>query len=195
MYYNLDYTLLNFDFRRTKDDCYYDLESIRFVLLEDSCIVFNKDGTFNRLKISENVFVSISKIELKRKLVEKVGLNYTVIESGQNVYIGRDLPNEFLYSRSSQSLNGNMKMIKYKLINYLEDLINYSENRYYEPNYKEKHKLDAKYGFYKYTVNFSVVNNSLEDFYKCIVLIRNDADGKKYLYDILGIKKIDLLAT
>ena len=56
---------------------------------------------------------------------------------------------------------------------------------------KEKHKIDAKYGFYKYGAKFSIVDNDKETTYSCSLLVRNDANGKKYLYDILDIKKIN----
>lgn len=55
---------------------------------------------------------------------------------------------------------------------------------------------DAKYGFYKYDTAFSFYHNGSEKIYTGVVLIRNDANGKKYLYDILNIrpqkKSVDL---
>ena len=52
-------------------------------------------------------------------------------------------------------------------------------------NKKEKHAIDAKYGWYKYVTRFQIG----DAVYNADLLIRNDADGKKYLYDIQGIKK------
>ena len=48
---------------------------------------------------------------------------------------------------------------------------------------------DAKYGFYKYDTAFSFYHNGSEKIYTGVVLIRNDANGKKYLYEINNIKK------
>ena len=56
---------------------------------------------------------------------------------------------------------------------------------------KEKHKIDAKYCFYKYGAKFSIVDNDKETTYSWSLLVRNDENGKKYLYDILDIKKIN----
>jgi len=58
----------------------------------------------------------------------------------------------------------------------------------WEQNHKEKHKIDAKYGFYKYDTTFSFDYNGQEKTYTGIIVIRNDANGKKYLYDIVNIK-------
>ena len=43
----------------------------------------------------------------------------------------------------------------------------------------------------KYGAKFSIVDNGKETIYTCSLLVRNDANGKKYLYDILDIKKIN----
>lgn len=64
-----------------------------------------------------------------------------------------------------------------------------ANSKSYEANRKNKHNLDAMYGFYKYEAKFSIVDNGKETIYTCSLLVRNDANGKKYLYDILDIKK------
>ena len=70
------------------------------------------------------------------------------------------------------------------------ELISNVTNREYSNYKKEKHVKDAKYGFYKYDTKFSFEQNYKEQVYTGTVLIRNDANGKKYLYDILNIKKV-----
>ena len=58
-------------------------------------------------------------------------------------------------------------------------------------NYKKaKHVKDAKYGFYRYKIVFSIKDDVKENIYEAVVLIRNSEDKKKYLYDILDIKKL-----
>ena len=56
---------------------------------------------------------------------------------------------------------------------------------------KEKHKIDAKYGFYKYGAKFSIVDNEKETTESRSLLVRNDANSKKYLYNIKKKKKIN----
>ena len=161
--------------------------------------IYNKDGSFNRVKIEENIFEknnskSITKT-IKDYLTEHIGEYATIIESGQKVYLGEDLPSEYAYSKSSQNLPISSKLAKGRASTNLKEIIENSTNRRYEKNKKEKHNQDGKYGFYKYDTKFSFNYKGKEQIYEGTVLIRNDIDGKKYLYDILGIKKIgsDLL--
>ena len=65
-------------------------------------------------------------------------------------------------------------------------MIEIATEKAHKDNYKEKHNRDAKYGWYKYSSQFGFLDGSS---YTADVLIRNDANGKKYLYDILEIKK------
>lgn len=64
--------------------------------------IYNKDGTINRIKIISNIFEnnngkSISKT-MKEYLEKHIGEVYTIIESGQKIYLGKDLPFEYAYS-------------------------------------------------------------------------------------------------
>ena len=55
--------------------------------------------------------------------------------------------------------------------------------------------MDARYGWYRYDVRFAIAvyneQGEVERYnvYKARMIIRHDADGKKYLYDIINIKK------
>ena len=49
-------------------------------------------------------------------------------------------------------------------------------------------KVDIFKEFYRYKIKFSINLNEKEEFFEAVVLLRNDADKKKYLYNILGIK-------
>lgn len=68
--------------------------------------------------------------------------------------------------------------------------------RRWKENLKEKHSMDAKYGWYRFTTRFAlpVQNNDSEDeirfnIYRIEMLVRHAADGKLYLYDMVNIKK------
>lgn len=158
-------------------------------------VVFDKDGKFSRVRINEDIFAnntnnqSISKI-IHDYLVQHIGEYYYILESGQKVYLGKDLPGEYAYSKSSQSLLTTQKLAKGRAASGLKQIIENATNRQYKANYKSKHRTDAKYGFYRYDTRFSFIQNGKENIYKGTVLVRNDADGKKYLYDILDIKKV-----
>ena len=154
--------------------------------------VYNNDGTVNRIRINDNVFEgskekSISKT-IKDYLTKHIGEVYTIIESGQKVYLGKDLPNEYAHSEYTKKLPLNKKLAKGRAVTNLNEIIESATNRTWESNKKEKHKFDAKYGFYKYNTTFSFDYNGSEKIYDGTILIRNDANGKKYLYDILDVK-------
>ncbi len=154
--------------------------------------VYNNDGTLNRIKINENIFEnnngkSINQT-IKEYLENHIGDVYTIIESGQKVYLGEDLPGEYAYSKSAQSLPTTKKLAKGRAVTNLKEIVENSTNRKWEPYKHESHKVNAKYGFYKYDTTFSFNHNGQEKVYTGTVLIRNDANEKKYLYDILNLK-------
>lgn len=173
----------------------YDLVPSTFNVNEDK-IVYNKDGSFNRVRIEENIFVNVSKTrmvkEVKILLKELIGKFFVIKESGQKVYIGKDFPGEFVYSKYTLTLSYRDKIVKFKVIDNFDNLIENASDKKWTKNYKNKHRDDGKYGFYKYKIVFSLVYEGVEKIYDGVLLIRNDANGKKYLYDILDIKeKID----
>ena len=157
-------------------------------------IIYNKDGTFNRVKIIDNVFKcnngkSISNI-MSYSVKKYIGNFAYIIESGQKVHLGKDFPKEFAFSKYSQNLPLEIKLAKGRISSGIIEIIENATNRKYSNEKKIKHIKDAKYGFYKYNTNFSFEYNGREQIYEGTILIRNDANGKKYLYDVLNIKKI-----
>jgi hypothetical protein len=160
-------------------------------------VVYNNDGTVNRIKTGENIFEnnegkSITKT-IKDYLENHINEYASIIESGQKVYLGEDLPDEYAHSKNTQRLSKGNMLAKGRAATGIKEIIENASNRTWTKNLKEKHNTDAKYGFYKYDTTFSFDYNGKEKIYTGKVLIRNDANGKKYLYDILDIKpkKID----
>ena len=156
--------------------------------------IYNEDGTFNRVKIEDNIFEnnkgkSIQKT-IKDYLIKHIGEYADIIESGQRVYLGEDLPGEYTYSKATENLPVASKLAKGRAATELKEIINNAKNRTWEKNKKIKHEIDARYGFYRYDTVFSFEHNGREQIYQGKILIRNDENGKKYLYDILDIKKI-----
>jgi len=74
-------------------------------------------------------------------------------------------------------------------------LLRCATNRWWQENYKGKHKADAKFGWYRFTSRFALPvysgSGEVERFniYRIEMLIRHAADGKLYLYDMVNIKK------
>lgn len=161
--------------------------------------IYNNDGTINRIKINENIFENNNGKSINQTIREylknHIGDIYTIIESGQKVYLGEDLPGEYTYSKSAQSLPITKKLAKGRAVTNLKEIVENATNRKWQSNNKEKHSIDSRYGFYKYDTTFSFDYNGKENVYNGTVLIRNDANGKKYLYDILDIQPQKKLAN
>ena len=126
-----------------------------------------------------------------------IGEYYTIFESGQKVYIGEDLPGEYTQSKYTQNiLKHRLKILKAKnqASQNLGEMIEIATNRKWEKAIHSNNK-DAKYGFYRYTTRFAIPTYDSNqkvtgaNIYQAELLIRNASDGKKYLYDIVSIKK------
>lgn len=130
--------------------------------------------------------------------VEKYMLHYVdefyqIAEYGEVVYIGKDLPDEYARSNYTAKLRG--ALAKANAATAIPEMIQISTNSSYLPNYEKKHSKDAKYGWYRYDTRFALavygVNDEVEKYnvYRARMVIRHDEDGKKYLYDLINIKK------
>ena len=122
---------------------------------------------------------------------------YTIIESGQKVYIGKDLPKEYTRSKYTSYLrktNDQMVKAKAKATGELGLLIETATNRRWEET-RHTHNKDAKYGIYRYDSRFAFPvkdnNGKITNVraYDVELIIRNASNRKKYLYDIVNIKE------
>ena len=76
----------------------------------------------------------------------------------------------------------------------IPELIQIASNPAFEENRREKHNKNAKYGWYRYDVRFALPvydENVLVRYniFHARLLINHAENGKKYLYDILAVKK------
>ncbi|MCB5921212.1 hypothetical protein DW187_01755 [Ruminococcus sp. AM16-34] len=132
--------------------------------------------------------------EVKEYLKEYVGTNYSIQESSEQVYIGNKFPEEFTESESRKALKGANAKAKANSATVIPGLIQIATNPIYEENRKEKHEKDAKYGWYKYEVRFALPVYEDEvlvkyNIYRAKMLINHAENDKKYLYDLISIKK------
>lgn len=133
--------------------------------------------------------------DVEKYLGQYVGEIYTIAEDDEKIYIGKDLPDEYAHSNYSAKLKGTLAKAKANAAQAIPELIEISTNKEHTVNKKEKHCIDAKYGWYRYDSRFAIAvyNNSGEveryNVFQVRMIIRHDADGKKYLYDIINIKK------
>ena len=130
-------------------------------------------------------------------IANHIGDVYTIIESGQRVYIGQDMPGEYTQSKYTQKIlrnNSSLIRVKNRAITGIGEMIEIATNRKWEKTI-HTHNKDAKYGMYRYSTKFGFPVKDKQgnavgaNVYTAELLIRNASDGKKYLYDIVSIKK------
>lgn len=132
--------------------------------------------------------------DIKEYLKGYVGDCYEISEFAEKIYIGNELPEEYTGSESRKSLHGANAKAKANAATAIPELINIATNRKFQENTKEKHNKDAQNGWYRYDVRFGipVYNDDIlvrYNIYGARLLINHARNGKKYLYDILAIKK------
>ena len=120
---------------------------------------------------------------------------YNIAEDDEIIYIGTELPNEYAGSIYTKKLKGANAKAKANAVRGLPELIEIASNGVFEENRKDKHGRDAKNGWYRYDTSFAMPvysdGGELERYnvFKARLLIRHASSGKKYLYDVLEIKK------
>ena len=129
-------------------------------------------------------------------LKEYIGDFYEIEETSEKIYISADFPDEYTSSESRIALKGAVAKAKANAAQAIPELIRIAANPKHEANRKEKHKTDAVYGWYRYNIRFAlpvyddktgkIVRHNI---YSASMLVRHANDGRKYLYDILTIKK------
>ena len=100
-----------------------------------------------------------------------------------------------LHDFGQQQRTGTVAKAKANAVQGLPELIEIATGKHFKDNDGEKHRWDAKYGWYRYDSRFAlpVYRNDGEieryNVFHASMLIRHDNDGKLYLYDILNVKK------
>lgn len=88
-----------------------------------------------------------------------------------------------------------LRKIKMQAATNLDEMLLLVENGEWRENVKPKHSKDAQNGWYRYDTQFAVpvlnAKKAIDHYtvYGGTLLIRNDADGKSYLYDLLDVEK------
>ena len=132
--------------------------------------------------------------DVKQYLEGYVGDCYEIAENAEHIFIGSELPEEYTESESRKNLMGANAKAKANAATAIPELIQIASNPVFEENHKEKHNKNAKYGWYRYDVRFALPvyeENTLVRYniFHARLLINHAENGRKYLYDILAIKK------
>lgn len=138
---------------------------------------------------------SVEWVDVEQYLKRFVGEEYTIEKTGDLIYIGADLPDEYTHSNYTMLLRGANAKAKANAAQGLPELIEIAAEKAHKDNYKEKHNRDAKYGWYKYTSRFALPvydgDGEIDRYnvFQVIMIARHAEDEKMYLYDIMNIKK------
>lgn len=117
--------------------------------LDGNKIVFIHDIIFKGKR-------SIEWSEVEAYLKRFVGEEHIIEDTGDLVYIGQDLPDEYTHSNYTMLLRGANAKAKANAVQGLPELIEIATHKAHKGNYKEKHNKDAKYGWYKYESRFAL---------------------------------------
>lgn len=165
----------------------------------DEKVSIVEDVTGNEIVLIDNIrFKGKRKInwnEVEQYLKEYIGKSYVIIGTSEKIYIGKDFPDEYVGSQDSASLKGTLAKAKANAAQGVPQMIQIATNPSFSDNYEKKHIHDAKFGWKRYDSRFALpVYDELGkveryNIFTARILIRCAEDGKKYLYDIVRIKK------
>ena len=160
-------------------------------------VIKDVDGN-NIVMINDIIFKGRQAInweDVEKYLMQYVGEFYTIADNGEVVYIGTDLPDEYTHSEYTNILKGANAKAKANAAQGLPELIETASGVRFTLNTKPKHNKDAKNGWYRYESRFALPvfgdNGEVTRYnvFHVAMILRHAEDGKKYLYDIMNIKK------
>ncbi|MDO4967117.1 MAG: XRE family transcriptional regulator, partial [Lachnospiraceae bacterium] len=152
----------------------------------------------NIVMINDIVFKGKRSVEwkdVKSYLKEYVGEFYTIAATGDVIYIGSDLPNEYSGSKYTHSIKSANAKAKANAAQGIPELIEIAVGKHFRENNEEKHWRNAKYGWYRYDSRFALPvydeSGDIERYnvFQASLIVRHSEDERLYLYDILDTKK------
>lgn len=149
------------------------------------------------VQIDEIIFRNKQNIDWKevekyaRKYINEV---YCIATDEEYINIGTDFPDEFAHSNDTERLKGGNAKAKANSIQGIKEILEIANNKRYRKNFTQKHNRNAKKGWYRYSSRIALPiykDDKIERYnvYLVTVLIRHAENGKKYLYDLVNIKK------
>ena len=119
---------------------------------------------------------------------------YKIEETSEIIQVGNKLISEYTGSNYTISLKGGNAKAKANAATAIPELIKIGTMSSFKINKKIKHNKNAMYGWYKYNIKFGipVIQDNIisrYNIYSATMLVNHAKNGKKFLYDILDIKK------
>lgn len=125
----------------------------------------------------------------------------TILADALPVYAGKDLPSEYKGSEYTLGMHRGLREVKMQAATNLDEMLLLAEDGEWRENVKEKHGKDTQNGWYRYKTRFAVpvlnARKAVDHYavYGGVLLIRNDADGKSYLYDMVDVEKKKVISS
>ena len=138
---------------------------------------------------------SVNWNDVKEYLEKYVGDVYTIAETKDMIYIGKDLPDEYTGSKYTNMLRGGQAKAKANAAQGIAELIETAVGRHFRENMGDKHRWNARHGWYRYDSRFALPvygedgEINVYNIFHASLLIRHSNNGKMYLYDVIDIKK------
>ena len=132
--------------------------------------------------------------EVEKYLSRYSGSTIDVLETKDRIQIGSHFASEYCGSVYTKKLHGTVEKAKANAVQIIPELIKNATNRRWIENKDEKHRNDAKGGWYRYDVFFTLSISFAErvsrNYYKGTIVARINDCGI-FLHDIINIKKED----
>ncbi len=94
--------------------------------------------------------------EVEQYIKEYIGEFYEIVETSDKIFIGNDFPDEFTGSKDTKFQKGTLAKAKANAVQGIPEMIQIASNKLYKRNFKEKHRNDAKFGWYQYDSHFAL---------------------------------------
>ncbi len=160
--------------------------------------IIREDENHNRIvQINEIIFKGKQHIDwdaVRTYALRYIDAIYVISSDGASIHLDKKFADEFAGSIDTKRLRGASAKAKANALQATPELLQISCNPRYIQNYEAKHAHDAKLGWYRYNSRFSLPvyeNDQIIRYnvFKITMLIRHAEDGRKYLYDMVNIKK------
>ena len=99
---------------------------------------------------------SIAWKDVEAYLRQYVGEFYEIASTKDIIYIGSDLPDEYAGSKYTRSLKGTAAKAKANAVQGIPELIEIATGKHFKANDSEKHRWNAKYGWFRYDSRFAL---------------------------------------
>lgn len=133
---------------------------------------------------------------VEKYLEQYIGQLVEIAETKDIVYIGASFPDEYKGSQYTRKIKGARAKAKANAVQGIPQIIQTATDKRFNLNKENKHKYHAEQGWYYYTAYFALPVYQSEhktdtyNVYSGCLLVNHSMDGRKYLYDLVDIKKI-----